>query len=79
MILNIIRWIITLTVFAVEWVLKGLSFIVLIVLTILYGIFMPIAKLVFSNPKKWFIYTYSTTLIDSFYITEKVWDLWDIV
>lgn len=76
-ILVIIRYAFTLPVFGLEWVLKGLAFVLTVILTILYGIFAPLSKRVFEYPEDWWIYKYATQFRGKFYITDKVWDLWE--
>lgn len=75
MILTIVRWIFTLSAFGIEWILKGLAFLVLVLVMTLYYVFYPILKR-WINPENWLLYEYATEFVGNFPITNTIWDAW---
>ncbi len=75
MILTIVRWIFTLPVFGIEWVLKGLAFLVLVLVMTIYYVFYPALKNR-VQPEYWFLYSYATEIKGEFPLTNIVWKAW---
>lgn len=74
--LTIIRWSITLPIWLLEHILKGLTFIALAFGLIVMAILFPLFRSTWYNIRESFIYEYATKWKGNYPLTLKIFDLW---
>lgn len=74
--LTIIRFGITLPIWILEIVLKGLTFIVLVFGLIVMAILFPLFRSTWYNIKESFIYKYATKWKGNYPLTNEIFNLW---
>lgn len=76
-ILTIVRWAIVLPILLLENILKGITFILLVVMAIVFAIIFPLVKNLNANKFLESFYFYATTWRGKGYVlSRKVYKLW---
>lgn len=74
--LTVVRWAITLPIWLLEFILKGLTFVVLIFALIVMAILFPLFRSIWRKTGQSVIFKYATKWRGNYPLTKKVFDLW---
>lgn len=74
--LTVVRWAITLPVWLLEFILKGLTFVVLVFALIVMAILFPLFRSIWRKTGQSVIFKYATKWRGNYPLTKKVFDLW---
>lgn len=74
--LTVVRWAITLPVWLLEHILKGLTFIVLVFGLVVMAILFPLFRSIWCKTEQSVIFKYATKWREDYPLTKKVFDLW---
>lgn len=74
--LTVVRWAITLPIWLLEFILKGLTFIVLIFALIVMAILFPLFRSTWRRTGDSRVFKYATKWRGNYPLTKKVFSLW---
>lgn len=74
--LTVVRWAITLPVWLLEFILKGLTFVVLVLVIIVMAVLYPLFRSIWRKTGQSVIFKYATKWRGNYPLTKKVFDLW---
>lgn len=74
--LTVVRWAITLPVWLLEFILKGLTFVVLVFALIVMAILFPLFRSTWRRMDNSSIFRYATEWQENYPLTKTVFELW---
>lgn len=74
--LTVVRWAITLPIWLLEFILKGLTFVVLIFALIVMAVLYPLFRSIWRKTGQSVIFKYATKWRGNYPLTKKVFELW---